>query len=95
MNTIEEFASITGASLKEAENWLEMAGFVLTDAIELFFSSGGQGGQPTDSSSDKSSDKRSLDQTCARYDEGDEVRLPDQVKRQKLVDTDAYLGACT
>lgn len=94
MNTIEEFSSITGASAAEAENWLEMAGFVLTDAVELFFSSGGQGDQPTDSSSDRKSDKRDLDQAYARYNEEDEVRLPDQVKRQKLVDTDAYLGAC-
>jgi len=92
MNTIEEFTSITGASATEAENWLEMAGFVLADAVELFFSSGGQSGQPTDSSSGRSSDKRDLDQAYAGYDEEDEVRLPDQVKRQKLVDTDAFLG---
>ncbi len=94
MNTIEEFTSITGASATEAENWLEMAGFVLADAVELFFSSGGQSGQPTDSSSDRSSDKRDLGQAYAGYGEEDEVRLPDQVKRQKLVDTDAYLGGC-
>ncbi len=53
---------------------------------------GGQSGQPTDSSSDRSSDKRDLDQAYAGHGEEDEVRLPDQVKRQKLVDTDAYLG---
>lgn len=92
MSTIDDFTSITGASAKEAENWLEMAGFVLADAVELFFSSGGQSDQPTDSSNDRASDKRHLDQSYAMYDEEEEVRMPDQVKRQKLVDTDAYLG---
>lgn len=95
MSMIEEFASITGASAKEAENWLEMAGFVLADAVELFFGSGGQGGQSeqaAESSNNKPSNKRTLDQSYTRFDDEDDVRLPDQVKRQQLVDTDAYLG---
>ena len=95
MDIIEEFTSITGASVGEAENWLEMAGYVLADAVELFFGAGVQDGRSANkdtSSSQKASEKRSHDQSYDRFDDGDEVRMPDQVKRQKLVDTDAYLG---
>ena len=36
-----QFVSITGASPAEAMNWLEMAGFVLQDAVDLYFNSEG------------------------------------------------------
>lgn len=84
-----QFAGITGTSSTEALNWLEMAGFELQSALDLFFNaapgSNGQGGLPAGTSSRK----HSFDD---HYDfEEDEVRRPDEVKRQRLVETEQYL----
>jgi hypothetical protein len=82
-----QFVSLTGTSPKEASNWLEMAGFELQEAIDLFFnSSGGQEEVVTQTSRQKGSYEDRF------YHDSDDVRVPDEVKRQKLVDTDVYLG---
>lgn len=82
-----QFASVTEASEDEALNWLEMTGFVLQDAVDLYFNSGGA--EPAAGSASSGSRKHSYDQG---FEDEENVRLPDQVKRQKLVDTDPYLG---
>jgi hypothetical protein len=81
-----QFTSVTGTSATEALNWLEMAGFELQEAISLYFNSQGVEERVTQ----LPAQKESYDDRFG-YEE-DEVRRPDEVKRQKLVDTDAYLG---
>lgn len=96
MDLVADFSAVTGATEVEAQNWLEMAGFVLEDAVQLFFGAGGQGDQPqgsADNVNGKSKGKHSYDDPYSVLEDEDNVRLPDQVKRQKLVDTEAYLGS--
>jgi hypothetical protein len=92
MDLASEFSSITGASELEAANWLEMAGYVLADAVQLYFGAEGQSGPPNAAHSNNNKHKHSIDNDLGAYDFEEEVRLPDQVKRQKLVDTDARIG---
>jgi hypothetical protein len=87
-NLCKQFSLLTGASSNEALNWLEMTGFVLQDAIDLYFDSGSSGGNlsnlppaPCEASAQEVIDFND-----------DFVRKPDEVVRQKLVDSAAYLG---
>lgn len=91
MDQVAQFSAVTGASEVEAHNWLEMAGFVLEDAMQLFFEAGGHQHQNSTSSTTQSN-KRSYEDPYSVYSDEDIVRQPDRVKIQKLVDTDAHIG---
>lgn len=91
MDAVAQFSAVTGASELEAHNWLEMAGFVLEDAMQLFFEAGGQQEQATNNSTSHGQKRSHEDPYSVYYDE-DNVRLPDRVKIQKLVDTDTHIG---
>lgn len=84
---VEQFSGLTSTSSTEALNWLEMAGFELQAALDLFFNAAGGEEVVTQPAHRKETHEERFD-----YDE-DEVRMPDEVKRQKLVDTDVYLGS--
>lgn len=90
IESCQQFVAITGASQDEALNWLEMTGYVLQDAVDLFFNSGGAN-HTTGSSAPalRGQHKHSFDDS---YEDDENVRAPDKVKRQKLVNTEAYLG---
>ncbi|KAJ1387670.1 hypothetical protein B484DRAFT_440129, partial [Ochromonadaceae sp. CCMP2298] len=71
-NVLEQFAMITGASPHEAHSWLEMAGFVLQDAVDLYFSSAGaeESGARESASGQSGSaraSKHSLDEEALSY----------------------------
>ena len=84
-----EFCSLTGTDTDEAMNWLEMAGFELQDAVGLYFNATGEEVANQQGNLSRSS-KESREEHFV--DEDDFVRKPDEVKRQKLMDTGAYIG---
>ena len=91
----QRFCILTGASSVEALNWLEMAGFALEDAVELFFNAG-DGGHSSNASGTSNNKSTHEDHFASGRGFNDveevRVRMPDEVKRQKLVDTSSYLG---
>jgi len=95
---LAQFAAVTGASLTEAATWIEMGGYSIDDAIELFFTSNqGSGAQQTTSKHERFEDYSNNfnDTSSGGFDrDPDAVRLPDQVKRQRLVeDSSRYIAS--
>lgn len=81
MSTLhEEFVSITGASLDDALTWLEIGQYDLQNAIDLFLSSNQH--QQTHKNYQNHKDNPSLND----YVDADAVRMPDSVKRGRLMD---------
>jgi hypothetical protein len=75
----EEFVSITGASLDDALTWLEIGQYDLQNAVELFLSSN-QNQTNTDHQNQNYVPKLN------EFVDNDVVRMPDSVKRGRLMD---------
>ncbi len=83
----EEFIAITGATLEEALTWLEIGQFDLQNAVELFLSSN----QQATTNSSVSQHENVTNQND--FYETDSVRLPDSVKRGRLVDESFFISS--
>lgn len=76
------FVAITGATVEEARNWLEIGGFVLEDAVNLYFSSKSNDVAQQDGPRTQRGESFDFDQ------DEDGVRRPDEVKRRRLLEFD-------
>ena len=85
INMEESFMEITGCeTTEEAHKWLQMTNNDLDESVGLFFTS-------KDDLIDVSQNKQenNLSSPCKRsYENEDEIRVPDETKREKLIDSD-------
>ncbi len=89
---VANFSGITGADTVDAIKWLEIGGYILEDAVGLYFSNQQDASQSLnhvneqyDSRSSGHSSSQGIPSHSYNNDL-DEIRQPDRVKRQRLVE---------
>jgi hypothetical protein len=87
-----DFVAITAVeSEQEAQYWLEASQWDVSAAVELFFSSGGNSiGPVATTARQKAIEENKSAGRSADFDD-DYVRKPDEVKRQRLLDTGLHM----
>jgi len=93
-NVVAEFVQLTGCKIDEAEMWLEMAGFDVGQAVELFFSNdqGGGGATNPNASSVNNADFNPSEYNPSDFDDEPEVRKGDAVVTANLLGPAAPSG---